>query len=149
MFFVPCNNWKTLFLTQIYRYPEVWYNRHVAEFLETSVLKEVCILCPLSPNNTSMLLILNVQNKSSTSQIFSKIFVDSVSFIFFHFVNIHIFLQMKLLKLKSSLEACFLWRAAIKFLWRVSVFTNYFSQVRTKTSDAYYINNDFTSVIKV
>ena len=31
----------------------------------------------------------------------------------------------------------------------LSVFTNYFSQVRTKTSDAYYINNDFTSVIKV
>ena len=44
-------------------------------------------------NNTSMLLILKVQDKSSTSQIFSKkIFVDSVSFTFFHFVNIHIFL---------------------------------------------------------
>ena len=35
--------------TQIYRYPEAYYNRHVATFFETSVLKEVRILCPLSP----------------------------------------------------------------------------------------------------
>ena len=49
MFFIPCNNWKTLFFTQIQHYPEFWCNRHVAAFLATSVLKQVCILCPLSP----------------------------------------------------------------------------------------------------
>ena len=39
MFFVPCDNWKALFFTQIYRYP----------FFETSVLKKARILYPLSP----------------------------------------------------------------------------------------------------
>ena len=37
---IPCDNWKTLFgLTQC----------HIAAFFETSVLKEVRILYPLSP----------------------------------------------------------------------------------------------------
>ena len=35
--------------TLIYRYPESWWNHHVAAFFETSVLKELHILCPLSP----------------------------------------------------------------------------------------------------
>ena len=48
MFFIPCDNWKTLFFIQIYRYLEVCYNRHVGEFFETSVLKEVRIFYPLS-----------------------------------------------------------------------------------------------------
>ena len=34
---------------QIYRYLEVWCNRHVAAFFETSILEGVCILYPLSP----------------------------------------------------------------------------------------------------
>ena len=42
-FFIPCDDWKTLFFIQIYHYPEVQHNRHVA-----SVLKEVRILYPLS-----------------------------------------------------------------------------------------------------
>ena len=33
---------------QIYQYPVVCYNRHFAVFFETSVLKEVHILYPLS-----------------------------------------------------------------------------------------------------
>ena len=46
--------WSSLWLTLIsiyliYRYPEVWYNRHVAAFFETYVLKEVRFLCLLSP----------------------------------------------------------------------------------------------------
>ena len=49
MFFIPCDNWKTLFFIQIYRYQEVSYNGHVAAFFETSVLKEIRILYPLSP----------------------------------------------------------------------------------------------------
>ena len=28
-------------------YPEVWCNRHVAEFFEISILKEVCIIYPI------------------------------------------------------------------------------------------------------
>ena len=48
MFFIPCDNWKAYFYT-IYRYPEVWYNRHVAAFFETSVLKEVRMLYQFSP----------------------------------------------------------------------------------------------------
>ena len=49
MFFISNDNWKTLFFTQMYRYPEVRYNRHVAAFFETNVLKEVRILHSLSP----------------------------------------------------------------------------------------------------
>ena len=52
--FFSCNNWKTLFFMQIYHYPAVWCNRHVAAFFDISILKQVCILCPLSPKNTSM-----------------------------------------------------------------------------------------------
>ena len=49
-FFIACDNWKALFFMQIYRYPEVWWNRHVGLFFETSFLKEVRILCLLSPH---------------------------------------------------------------------------------------------------
>ena len=49
MFFIPCENWKQDFDTQIYRYPEAWRNYYVAAFFKTSVLKEVRILCVLSP----------------------------------------------------------------------------------------------------
>ena len=49
MFFVPCDNWKTFFFIQTYRYPEVWCNRHVATLFETSIWKEVRILYSLFP----------------------------------------------------------------------------------------------------
>ena len=39
-FFVPCDNWKRLSFIQIYRSPEVWYNRHIAAFFETSFWKK-------------------------------------------------------------------------------------------------------------
>ena len=42
------NKWKKLFFIKIYCYPEVWYNRHVATFFETGVLREAHILYPLS-----------------------------------------------------------------------------------------------------
>ena len=64
MFFIPCDNWKTFFFIQTYRYPEVWYNRHVAALFGTSILKKVRILYSLFPQqhynaaNTTMLLLL-------------------------------------------------------------------------------------------
>ena len=48
MFFIPFDNWKTLFFMQIDQYPVVCYNRHFAAFFETSVLKEDPILYSLS-----------------------------------------------------------------------------------------------------
>ena len=39
----------TLFFVQVYRYPEVYYTRHVAASFEKSALKEVRILYLLSP----------------------------------------------------------------------------------------------------
>ena len=48
-FFIPCDIWKILCFTQIYRYPEVRCNCHVAAFFEISVLKGVRILFSLSP----------------------------------------------------------------------------------------------------
>ena len=47
--FIACDNWKALFLIDIYCYSEVWCNRHVTAFFETSDLKEVSILYPSSP----------------------------------------------------------------------------------------------------
>ena len=48
--FISCDNWKTLFFTQSYCYPEVWCNRHIAAaFFKISVLEEARILSPLSP----------------------------------------------------------------------------------------------------
>ena len=49
MFFIPYDNWETLFFLYIYRYPEVWHNRHVGVFFETNLLKEVSILYTLAP----------------------------------------------------------------------------------------------------
>ena len=49
MLFITRDSWKTLFFIQIYRQAEPWLNRHIAIFFETSVLKEVRILYPLSP----------------------------------------------------------------------------------------------------
>ena len=46
MFFIPRDDWKILFFKQIYRYPEVWYNRHVTGFFVTSDLKKVRISYP-------------------------------------------------------------------------------------------------------
>ena len=68
MFFIPCDNCKTIFFTQNYRYAEVWCDRHVAAFCQTSTSKEVCILYPLSTQqhynaaNTT-----KAQNKASNS----------------------------------------------------------------------------------
>ena len=63
MFFIPCDNWKTLFFIQIYCYIEVWYNRHVDAFFKGTVLKEVFYI--RNPhNNITMLLIPKVQNKT-------------------------------------------------------------------------------------
>ena len=44
IFFIPCDNCKGVFFTQ-----KAWCNRHVAPFFQKSALKEVRILCPLSP----------------------------------------------------------------------------------------------------
>ena len=49
-FFIPYDNWKTLFFTQIYHYPKDFCKHCVAAFFEVSVLKEVRILCWLSPH---------------------------------------------------------------------------------------------------
>ena len=49
MFFILCDNWKTVFFIQIYLRPKVWCNSYVAAFFETNVLNEIHTLYPLSP----------------------------------------------------------------------------------------------------
>ena len=49
MFFILCDNRKQYFFRKSYCYPEASCQRHVAAFFETSVLKEIRVLCPLSP----------------------------------------------------------------------------------------------------
>ena len=43
MFFIPFDNWKTLFI-KVYRDSEGFSKRHVVSFFEPSVLKEVRVL---------------------------------------------------------------------------------------------------------
>ena len=40
MFFIPCDNWKTLCLIKYNPYPEVLFNSHVFVFFETTDLKQ-------------------------------------------------------------------------------------------------------------
>ena len=52
----------------IFFYPDAWCNRHVVAFFQTSVLKELRILYPLSPQQyLDNANIAKVQNKASTS----------------------------------------------------------------------------------
>ena len=55
MFFILCDNWKTLFFKKICRYSEGFSNRPAAAFFEKGVLKEVRIL-PYFHNNSTMLI---------------------------------------------------------------------------------------------
>ena len=91
--FIPCDNWKTLLFIQTYHYPEVWYNRHVAAFFETSVWKKFAICIRYLLKN-------NVLNKIYSLTAFFTIPV--CEYFTFYFIN-GILSQ----KLKSSLEVCF------------------------------------------
>ena len=55
MFFILCDNWKTLFFSKSLSLLWDFFNHHVVVFFETSVLKEVHILHYL--HNTSAMLI--------------------------------------------------------------------------------------------
>ena len=60
-------NWKTLFLTKVYRYLDL-FSRHIVAIFETSVLKEVRILRILFPRcsaNNGEVLIPKFQNKAT------------------------------------------------------------------------------------
>ena len=41
MFFILCDNWKTIFFIKVYRYSESFSNRHAVSFFGRSVLKEI------------------------------------------------------------------------------------------------------------
>ena len=51
MFFIPCDDWKTLFLMKVYRYSEGSFYSAAIAFFEASVLKEVRNLCYLRNDN--------------------------------------------------------------------------------------------------
>ena len=61
MFFIPCDNWKILFFMQIFHFLDVWCNRHVVAFFETSVLN--CAFYVRYLHNNTTLALLKVQNK--------------------------------------------------------------------------------------
>ena len=60
-------NGKILFFEKIYRYPEIWHNRHITEFFVTNVLKKSAFYIRNLNNDITMLLIPKVQNNASTS----------------------------------------------------------------------------------
>ena len=65
-FFVPWNDWKTLFFCTNLSLPRGLAQPPCAAFFQTSVLKEVRIIRHFH-NNITILLIPKVQNKTSTS----------------------------------------------------------------------------------
>ena len=92
--FIPCDNWRHyIFFIQIYRYPEVWWNRHFAVFFETSVLQEVCILYRLSPQQHS-----NDANTKGPQQsfYFLNLLIAFVYFFSLWMFNIFLFKTQKL-----------------------------------------------------
>ena len=64
-FFVPCDNWKTLFLLLSLLLLLDIFNRQIVVFLEASFLKEVCILrknifaCLFSVHNAISVHVMN------------------------------------------------------------------------------------------
>ena len=66
MFFIPCDNWKTLFFMQIFCYPEVWYNCRVAAFFWNKCFERSSHFISVIHNNITMLLIPKVQIETST-----------------------------------------------------------------------------------
>ena len=48
-FFIPYYSGKTLFITQIYRYPEIFCNRYGVVYFKAGVLKEVRTFYLFSP----------------------------------------------------------------------------------------------------
>ena len=55
MIFISCDQWKTLIFQKACNYSEIFFNRHIVVFFETSVLKEVRILHYLNNNNTGLI----------------------------------------------------------------------------------------------
>ena len=60
IFFIQCDNSKTLILIKKLSHFQDFFNRHVVAFFETSVLKEVCVLCYLIITLYVMTLLLTV-----------------------------------------------------------------------------------------
>ena len=110
MFFILCDNYKTLFSIQFYLYLEVLFNRHVLAFFEASDLKEVHTM----QHNT--ILMPKFQNEAlvyhTCVSYFLTIFIfwGSTSFFkfFIHFFSsFFVFYLHYFLFEKTSLEACF------------------------------------------
>ena len=64
MVFVPCDSWKTLFISKCLTLLWDFFNHYIAVF-ETSVLKEVCILRYLHNNSVVLILMLMLSSKKS------------------------------------------------------------------------------------
>ena len=62
MFFIPFDNWKSLFFVKVCLLLRDFCSCHIVAFFETSVLKEVCISCYL--HNINAALIPKFQNKA-------------------------------------------------------------------------------------
>ena len=86
-FFISCENWKISFFIHIYRYPEVWWNRHVVVFFKNkcsdrsphfiSIISKIRLQCCQCQRSTIKFLILQI--------------IDSV-LLLFQFVNVPHFL---------------------------------------------------------
>ena len=65
MFFVSCDNRKTLFFLKVCRYCEIFFNHYIVVLFETSVLKKVRILCYLHNSSAVLILMLKLNSKKA------------------------------------------------------------------------------------
>ena len=79
MFFIPCDNWKTLLFIEVFHFLEANFNRHVEFFFEAKILKKVRVLCVISTITVRSNIMSKIQNKAVIHYA-SYIFVGNFTF---------------------------------------------------------------------
>ena len=138
MFFILCDNWKTLFFKKVYRYSEDFSNHHAAAFLR-SISKEVRILRYL--HNSSTILTPNFKNKVYKS---GKISLTNLIF-WLPLWLFHIFLHKWFL-----INSKPLWKHVFTNTCQNRIFINrksFFLKSEHWWPDGTFINNDYRNAV--
>ena len=146
MFFIPFDNWKTLYLIKLC-YSDIFSNHHVFAFFEPSVLKEVSIF--LRNSNAKWNTNTKVSKKAVVKYPLVKCskliwFVITVFTALFFLWLFHIFLHQCIFLKKNSKPFSKHSLSIIGFLWDFYVFTNSTVRNNNRTSGT-YMNNGYTN----
>ena len=131
MFFILGDNWKTLFFNKNLALPRGLVQPPCCYVLWNKCFERSQFYVRYLHKNITMLL-LNIKSPKQSFQLlnFLKNLYLLIAFLIHSFIStmflIFLCKHFSFLIFKSSVEVCFLLGAVIKFLWRVSVFTNCF-----------------------